>query len=111
MTVRSKRLTSAVNVNTASQLIYTAGSGETVLIKSVLFYNSDTVTRTLILGRSNTGVGTIMKRTLATLEPELVDCWFVLQPGDTLWAGHSGFVAGAIGRITLFGAELEGVAD
>lgn len=114
MSVRSKRLAfwiGGATVNTAIP-IYTAGSGETVLLKDVEFYWRTGTAGNIRVGVTLAGgAGTVNLRQVeftANNQSLSWQPWIVLLPGDVLFARHS--VANG-GFVYASGAELEGLAD
>lgn len=114
MPVRSKRLWDRVAVsNTAATTLYTADSGETVLVKTITVVNpSATLPATVYIGRPAPGVGSsgnLFKVTVPVDEVVQIYTWIVLQPGNPMQARVAG--TNTVVRCSGFGAELEGVAD
>jgi len=113
VTVRSKALKYTQNLSTTSAVVYTASSGETVLVKRVVIYNrhaTNAATVTVSMGATAgaTNNGTHLRE---TLQPQTCidrEVWWVLQPGIPISAIAS---ANTSLTISLYGAELEGVAD
>jgi len=113
MTVRSKQLVGTVNLTTASQSLYTVQSGETTLVKYVVVYNRHaTNAATITLGRGssagNTNNGTFLRESIGPFEAKRWDVWLALPAGAQISAIAS---ANTSLSVSLYGAELEGVAD
>lgn len=108
MAVRSKRLWSGGLG--AGVVLYTAASGETVLIKTVTMKNASAASTVVRIGFGNSsGVGQLFSEALAVGEVKRIDCWLVLMEGQTVNA--SAVPAAGTIHTMGFGAELEGVAD
>lgn len=109
MPVRSKRLTAPTTVGIAQVALYTAPDGETVIVKHLAFVNTAVLANSVKLRlNGSTDAANIMQFSVAGGgDHQMFPAFLVLQPGDVLSAIAS--TASAI--VTLFGAELEGVAD
>lgn len=109
--VRSKRLCDRVQVTASQVTLFTADPGETVLVKSIAVSNPHaTLPVTVYIGRPSPGpAGSNLE--VVTVGPGQVEWrehWFVLQPSNPL---NATAVGNTVARVSVFGAELEGVAD
>jgi len=113
MAVRSKQLAlwvGGATINTAVD-IYTVGSGETVVLRSVAAYWRTGTAGTARFGFKTGGGASINLHQFsfaANNEGQVWEHWFVLNPGDVIFVRHS--VANGV-FLVFSGAELEGVAD
>jgi len=112
MGVRSKRLASRVQLTPASTAVtlYTTSSGETALIKRVIVHNPHTAAVTVYIGVAGiapNSSGIYRKVVVPADDSADFDTWWVIPDGNSL----SGYCATNTVRVSLFGAELEGVAD
>ena len=93
-----------------SVAIYTTPSGETTIIKRVILHNAHTAAITFYLGVAGIGPNAssnYMKRTVAADSYEDIEVWWVVPETVPFNARADNNV----GRVSMFGAELEGVAD
>lgn len=109
MPVRTKRLVALAVPSTGSEhTLYTAGDGETTIIKDVRLYSELSVTRAVLFLQSSGGARvTIVEGPMSADGRLVLACWIVLHPGDMIRA----YCTGNVFRAWVSGTELEGVAD
>lgn len=109
MPVRTKRLVAGGPSSTGNeQTLYTAGTGETVIVKDVWLYAGAAVSSAVLFLQSSGGARISMyQSSLAVAQIVHIPTWTVLQAGDMI----RGFAAGNTWTCWVSGAELEGVAD
>lgn len=110
MPVRSKRLFAGPVATVASFVpVYTAPAGETVILKHLVAFATNSVAKASFL-RLTSGPTAVNLLAVTGAHPFSFreHVWVVLQPGDTLdlWQESAGSWTWV-----LSGAELEGVAD
>lgn len=110
MPVRTKLLGEGLQTTGGQFTIaYTCPPGETTILKEVrVFPTGPAVTRLVVSLRSGPRDVFIMDVTAPAKGDARLECWSVLQPGDTIGV-FSDQNSGAHYRLS--GTELEGVAD
>lgn len=112
MAVRSKALAQFALVSpTAGVAIYTVPSGETAIVKRIIFHPMSATTNcTVYIGR--VGISTtsnlLWRATVNIGVPVELETWAVFPAGFVIWAAA---VGNSVTRVSLYGAELEGAAD
>lgn len=109
MAVRSRRLTGPALLSTTTSLIYTVPSGRTLILRTVQVYNgSATLEAELRLFiNGTTSVNRALKHLLAVETTATLTPYWILNPGDTLWAQGSQSTI----RMTTFGSLLLGAPE
>jgi hypothetical protein len=113
MGVRSKRLFhGAMAAANAWSTVYTAPSGETVLIKGLSLVNTAGADQRIDLGINGTNASQrLVEQLVPAASSVVLNVFFVLQPGDTLRARCGSGASPTACAVYVGGAELEGVAD
>lgn len=114
MAVRTKQLVvGRFGVASTTTNLYTAPSGETVILKSIAVSNRSTGSRVFSLGLTPVGKPATFwhRETIPAGETRYHDRWVVMLPGDLLTL--QGFAGEGTDSffIWISGAELEGLAD
>lgn len=114
MAVRTKRLATWIGGATINTpvTIFTVSSGETAIVRSVLAYWRTGTAGSVRIGVTLAGGGGTINlwqgEFTANNQSQQFEHWWVMQPGDVLFARHS-VANGAF--LYVSGAELEGTAD
>lgn len=109
MSVRSKRLAGPTQVTNVETNLYTVPAAETALVKQVSVVNNGNLPRLIVLRENFASNGSAwLRRTVGGGDSLQLTGFWVFPPGVQLRA-ISDDATGVI--VSLYGAELEGVAD